>query len=67
MSEVVIAGAVRTAVGSFGGALKDIHVADLGAAVLVESLKRAGISGSEIEELILGNVLQGGAGMNPAR
>ena len=65
--EVVIAGAVRTAIGSFGGGLKDVHVSDLGASVLVEALKRAGLDASSIEEVIMGNVIQAGAGMNPAR
>ena len=65
--EVVIAGAVRTAIGSFGGGLKDVHVSDLGATVLVEALKRAGLDAAAIEEVIMGNVIQAGAGMNPAR
>ncbi|MBI4472859.1 MAG: acetyl-CoA C-acetyltransferase [Acidobacteria bacterium] len=65
--EVVIAGAVRTAIGSFGGALKDIHVSDLGAEVLKEALKRAGLDPSHVEEVIMGNVIQAGAGMNTAR
>lgn len=65
--DVVIAGAVRTAIGSFGGALKDVHVADLGAHVLTESMKRAGLDAAQVEEVIMGNVIQAGAGMNTAR
>lgn len=65
--DVVIAGAVRTAIGSFGGALKDVHVSELGAEVLKEALKRSGLDPGQVEEVILGNVLQGGAGMNTAR
>jgi acetyl-CoA C-acetyltransferase len=65
--DVVIAGAVRTAIGSFGGGLKDVHVADLGAAVLTEAMQRAGIEAGVVEEVIMGNVIQAGAGMNPAR
>src|SRR5580698_9730546 len=65
--DVVIAGAVRTAIGSFGGSLKDVPVADLGAAVLAEALKRAGVDAGAVEEVIMGNVLQAGAGMNSAR
>src|SRR6478735_1023798 len=65
--DVVIAGAVRTAIGSFGGGLKDVGVADLGATVLVEAMKRAAIEASAVEEVIMGNVIQAGTGMNPAR
>jgi len=65
--DVVIAGAVRTAIGNFGGGLKDVHVSDLGSTVLVEALKRAGANAEAIEEVIMGNVIQAGTGMNPAR
>src|SRR5262249_18300880 len=65
--DVVIAGAVRTAIGSFGGGLKDLHVSDLGAVVLTESLRRASLDAAAVEEVIMGNVIQAGAGMNPAR
>jgi len=65
--DVVIAGAVRTAIGNFGGGLKDVHVSDLGSTVLAEALKRAATNAQPIEEVIMGNVLQGGAGMNTAR
>jgi acetyl-CoA C-acetyltransferase len=65
--DVVIAGAVRTAIGSFGGGLKDVSVADLGSAVLSEAMKRSGVEAGAVEEVIMGNVIQAGAGMNPAR
>ncbi len=67
MREVVIVSALRTAIGAFGGALKDIDVTELGAIVIKESLKRAGIDPEKIDEVIMGNVLQGGLGQNPAR
>ncbi|WP_010235855.1 acetyl-CoA C-acetyltransferase [Clostridium arbusti] len=67
MREVVIASAVRTAVGSFGGSLKSIPAVDLGAVVIKEAVKRAGIKPEEVEEVVMGNVLQAGLGQNPAR
>lgn len=67
MREVVIASAVRTAVGSFGGSLKDIPAADLGALVIKEALLRAGVKGEQVDEVIMGNVLTAGLGQNPAR
>ncbi len=67
MTDVVIAGPVRTAVGSFGGKLKDVSAVKLGAIVIQETLKRAGIRPNQVDEVIMGNVLQGGQGQNPAR
>ncbi len=67
MKEVVIASAVRTAIGSFGGALKNVEVVKLGEIVIKDALKRAGIKGEDINEVIMGNVLQGGLGQNTAR
>lgn len=67
MKEVVIASAVRTAVGSFGGSLKGVPAVDLGAAVIKEAVKRAGIKPEDVEEVVMGNVLQAGLGQNPAR
>lgn len=67
MREVVIASAVRTAIGSFGGALKDVPAVELGATAVKEAIKRAGIKPELIDEVILGNVLQAGLGQNPAR
>jgi acetyl-CoA C-acetyltransferase len=67
MKELVIASAVRTAIGSFGGSLKDVPAVDLGALVIKEALKRANVKPELVEEVIMGNVLQAGLGQNPAR
>jgi len=67
MRDAVIVSAVRTPVGSFGGALKDISAAQLGAIVIAEALKRAGISGEQVDEVIFGNVLGAGLGQNVSR
>lgn len=67
MSEVVIAGAVRTPVGSFGGAFADTPATQLGSVVIAEALKRAGVKPEDVDEIIMGNVLTAGLGMNPAR
>ncbi|GKX64939.1 acetyl-CoA C-acetyltransferase [Inconstantimicrobium mannanitabidum] len=67
MKEVVIVSAVRTALGSFGGSLKDVPAVDLGALVIKEAVKRAGIDGACVEEVIMGNVIQAGLGQNTAR
>jgi acetyl-CoA C-acetyltransferase len=58
MKEVVIVSAVRTAVGTIGGAIKDVHAADLGATAIKEAVKRAGISSDLVEEVIMGCVGQ---------
>ncbi len=67
MREVVIASAVRTPIGSFGGALKDVSAADLGALDIKEAINRAGIKGETVDEVLLGNVIQAGLGQNIAR
>lgn len=67
MKEVVIASACRTAVGKYGGAFKDVPAVDLGAVVIEEAIKRAGIQKEAVEEVVMGNVLQAGLGQNPAR
>ncbi|MDR0874620.1 MAG: acetyl-CoA C-acetyltransferase [Clostridiales Family XIII bacterium] len=67
MKEAVIVGAVRTPVGKFGGSLKDIPAEKLGAVAVKEALARAGVDPADVDEVILGNVLQGGLGQNPAR
>jgi acetyl-CoA C-acetyltransferase len=67
MSQAVIVAAARTAVGKFGGALARMPAADLGAIVLAELLKRAGLQADQIDEVILGQVLTAGVGQNPAR
>ena len=66
-NEVVIISAVRSAIGSFLGSLKDIPATDLGATVIKEALKRAGVAPESVDEVIMGNVLQAGLGQNPAR
>lgn len=67
MKEVVIVSACRTAIGKFGGTLKNVSAVDLGAAVVKEAVKRAGIAPEQVDEVIFGNVLQAGLGQNPAR
>lgn len=67
MREVVIVSAVRTPLGSFGGALENFTGAELGAIVIKEAIKRAGILPEQVEEVIMGNVLSAAAGQNPAR
>jgi acetyl-CoA C-acetyltransferase len=67
MTNVVIASAARTAVGSFGGAFATTPAHDLGAAVLAEVVARAGVDKSEVSETILGQVLTAAQGQNPAR
>ena len=67
MKEVVIVSAARTPIGSFGGTLKDIKAADLGAVVIKEVVERAKVDATQIEDIILGNVYQAGQGQNPAR
>lgn len=63
----VILSACRTPVGSFGGAFRDLSAADLGAVVIREAIRRAGVQPIDIGDVIMGCVLQGGAGMNVAR
>ncbi|MEP7306408.1 MAG: acetyl-CoA C-acetyltransferase [Acidobacteriota bacterium] len=65
--DAVILSACRTPIGSFGGALKEVSAVDLAATVLRDAIARAGVAASEIGDVILGCVLQAGAGMNVAR
>ncbi|MBS4022275.1 MAG: acetyl-CoA C-acetyltransferase [Dethiobacter sp.] len=67
MKKAAVVGAVRTAVGSFGGSLKDVNAVELGSVVIREALRRAGVSPAQVDEVIMGNVLQAGLGQNPAR
>ncbi|MCG9966510.1 acetyl-CoA C-acetyltransferase [Pelotomaculum terephthalicicum JT] len=67
MKEVVIVSAVRTAVGKYGGSLQNTPAVELGALVIKEAIKRAGITVEQVEEVIMGNVLTAGLGQNPAR
>ncbi|NYV66015.1 acetyl-CoA C-acetyltransferase [Bacillus sp. Gen3] len=65
--EVVIVSAVRTAIGSFNGTLKNTSATELGAIVIKSALEKAGVSSDQVDEIIMGNVLQAGLGQNPAR
>lgn len=65
--DVVILSACRTAVGRFMGTLAETPAAKLGAIVVTEALKRAGVEAGQVDEVIMGNVLQAGQGQNPAR
>ena len=67
MSSVVIASVARTPIGSFQGALSSVAAPQLAAAAIQSALSRAGISGDQVSEVILGNVLQAGIGQAPAR
>ena len=67
MKKVVIVSACRTAIGAFGGTLKDVPAAELGALVVKEAVSRAGIKPEQVDEVIFGNVLQAGLGQNVAR
>ncbi|AAO34954.1 acetyl-CoA acetyltransferase [Clostridium tetani] len=67
MKEVVIVSAVRTAMGKFGGTLKDVPAVELGATVIKEAINRAGIKPEIIDEVIMGNVIQAGLGQSPGR
>lgn len=66
-TEVVIVSAVRTAIGNFNGSLKDVSAPELGAIAIKGALEKAGITPEQVDEIILGNVLQAGLGQNPAR
>src|SRR5690349_23996962 len=63
----VIVSACRTAIGTFGGSLKDVSAPDLGAVAVREALARGAVAADAIDDVILGCVLQAGAGMNVAR
>lgn len=67
MSDIVIVGAARTAVGAFMGGLSTVPGHELGATAIAAALLRAGVDAGEVDEVILGQVLTAGAGQNPAR
>ena len=67
MREVVLVGAVRTAIGKFGGNLTGVSVVQMGKIVIEEALKRAGVPAAAVDEVIMGNVLQAGLGQGTAR
>ena len=65
--EIVICNPVRTAIGTYGGSLKDTPAPNLGATVIRETLNRSGLSVENVDTVVMGNVIQAGAKMNPAR
>ncbi|MBU4435593.1 MAG: acetyl-CoA C-acetyltransferase, partial [Alphaproteobacteria bacterium] len=67
MSDIVIVSAARTPVGSFNGALSSLPASELGRIAIQAAIERAGISAADVDEVILGQVLQAGAGQGPAR
>jgi acetyl-CoA C-acetyltransferase len=67
LPEVVILGAARTPIGRYGGALRNVHPADLGATAARAALERAGVSPDRIDEVLIGHGRQAGSGPNPAR
>src|SRR5688572_11517014 len=67
MDNAVILSACRTPIGSFGGVFKDLSAGDLGAIVIREAIARAGVNAADLGDVIMGCVLQAGAGMNVAR
>jgi acetyl-CoA C-acetyltransferase len=66
-TEIVICSPVRTAIGTYGGALKDTPAPELGAVVLREMLRRAGLAADAVDAVVMGHVIQAGTKMNPAR
>src|SRR5919197_1459750 len=66
-AEVVVSTPLRTAIGTFGGTLKDTLATELGATVAREVLARASLPADQVDQVIVGNVLQAGQGMNPGR
>ena len=67
MEKPVILSAVRTPIGKFMGGLSPLSAPELGAKVVAESVRRAGIEPRQVDEVIMGNVVQAGLGQNPAR
>jgi len=65
--DVVILSGCRTAIGTFGGAFKDVSAVDLGTIAVREAVRRSGVRPDQVDEVLLGNILQAGLGMNPAR
>ncbi|MBV8209963.1 MAG: acetyl-CoA C-acetyltransferase [Burkholderiaceae bacterium] len=65
--EIVLCNPVRTAIGSYGGSLKDVPAPALGAAVIRETVRRSGLDPAQVETVVMGNVIQAGVKMNPAR
>src|SRR5690606_16690371 len=66
-SDVFVVGAARTPIGRYGGTLKSVHPAQLGAVAARAALERAGLSGSDVDEVFIGHGRQAGSGPNPGR
>jgi acetyl-CoA C-acetyltransferase len=67
MEEAVIVSAARTPVGTLGGVFVEVPATTLGAIAVEEAVRRAGIDADQVDEVLMGNVLQAGLGQNPAR
>jgi len=67
MTDIVIAGAARTPIGAFNGTLAPLSASEIGTVAVKAALERAGVAAEEVDEVVLGQVLTAGAGMNPAR
>jgi len=67
MTDIVIAGAVRTPIGAFNGGLSSLPAHELGQIAIAEALRRAKVEPKDVSEVILGQILAAGEGMNPAR
>ena len=67
MKDLYIVNCCRTAIGSFGGSLKDVPAAEMGAIVVKEALNRAGVKPEQVDELMFGCILTAGLGQNVAR
>ncbi len=67
LPDIVIAGAARTPIGRYGGSLKTVHPAELGATAAREALRRAGVRPQDVDEVLVGHARQAGSGPNPAR
>lgn len=65
--EIVLCSPVRTALGTFNGTLKDMPAVDLGAIVIRAAMERAGLDPAQLDGVVMGNVIQAGNKMNPAR
>src|SRR3954469_18580870 len=66
-TDVVILGAARTPIGRYGGSFKDIHPAELGAIAARAAIERAGLTASDVDEVVIGHGRQAGSGPNPGR
>ena len=66
-ADIVISTPLRTAIGTFGGALKDVPAAELGATVAKAVIERSGVDAARVDQVIVGNILSAGQGMNPGR